>query len=143
MDFDTKYCYVYRKFINEEAGTAYIYATISALDYTETSENWAGQIDAYLEIKDCDRQISLDFCYNAWDKKETEKIMDKLDKLVGTITEFKRKLIERQEETIGYKAKFDQKKEDLDKKIRFKKIRSLFLRRTDKDGFPGPGWIKT
>lgn len=69
-----------RTWLNEDQGTAYV--VIDA----EKSDN-SKYVDVCFEIKDCSRQISLDFYYH--DEEERQAKIAKVDRFIAHLNELK------------------------------------------------------
>jgi hypothetical protein len=75
---DNKKVLYKREWLNEDEGTAYI--IVDATHYSNGES-----LDINIEIKDCNRQINLDFWFN--DEEERQVKLKKIDKLISIIQE--------------------------------------------------------
>ncbi|MCA1799746.1 MAG: hypothetical protein LC650_00445 [Actinobacteria bacterium] len=97
MNLVGRHSYIRREFLNREGHhtLASILATILASK--KEVKTW---MDAEIVITDCYRAITLEF--DAYDKEDYENSVEKLDKLISTLTEFREAYVE-QATTVVWK----------------------------------------
>lgn len=71
-----------RVWLNEGHGKAAYHASITG----------SGNVDAYVEISDCSRQISLDFCVYGHGDESVERKLRKLSRLIKELQVFEAEL---------------------------------------------------
>lgn len=74
-----------RDFLNKDKGSAYIIIDASVEPHWNYEDGTT--LDAGVELKDCNRQISLEFYAN--NMKEYAKVMKKMDLLIGRLEELR------------------------------------------------------
>lgn len=81
---DDKYEFYKREFLNRDRH----HGMAAYLVYIYEVQKYG--VDAYLELSDCSRQISIDFSFH--NEKGAENSFEKLDKMMEALKELKRNL---------------------------------------------------
>lgn len=93
-----------RKWLNNDKGSAYVIidADVSG-HWNEEKYPYDTTLDAIIEIKDCNRQIVLEFYAN--DEKEYKKRLVKIQSLLDAIKELQQFMLDNPPHTEGRKKK--------------------------------------
>ena len=97
-----------RIWLNERHGRAYIIASVDVDDYGSTPRC---HITAYFDIADCSQNACLDFCVDADDSKQVEKIKRKMERFRKEWNQFEAKVLERIEQVQARKERWDAKQD--------------------------------